>query len=121
TLCRSARDVARIAGERLMRKRIMHEALNVQSLFRAEGINVSRRWVWEQGHVRFIDGSKAIDGGAVKSHSIFCDIFIEFRGWDAEAWFFAGDVGKADVNKFYDFISDELRNLRDAGKCHGCS
>ena len=116
-----ARNVARVAGERLMGERIMYKALNVQGLFRTERIDVCRVRIREQGHVRFIDGGKTINGRAIKSHSFFSGVLIELGSRDAEVMFFAWDVGKADVNKFYVFISDKLHNLRDAGKCHGCS
>ena len=60
-LFRLARDVARVAGERLKGKWVVDEEFDVQGLGRAERIDMRGGWIRQQGHIGLIDGGESAD------------------------------------------------------------
>ena len=119
-LFRLARDVARVAGERLKGKWVVDEELDVQGLGRAERIDMCGGWIRQQGHVGLIDGGESADRGAVESEAAFGIFYGELFCWDGKVVLGAWDVRKADIDELYVLVLNKLDDVLHCLERHVC-
>ena len=116
-----ARDVARIAGERLQGERIVDEELHVQRLGRAELVDARSLHIRQKGHVGFFDSGKSTNRRTVESEAFLRSVLGELGGRDGEVVLAAGDVREPDIDELHVFIGDEFDDVLDGFEGHNGS
>ena len=103
---RLAGDVARIAAVGLLGQRVVDEEVDAKGLRNAERVQVGRRGVWKQGHVRLVDLLEAADRRTVEVDSILEVLGAERAHRDGEVLHDAGQVAEANVDELDALILD---------------
>ena len=108
---RLAGDVARVARVGLAGDRVVDEEVHDQGLGDAERVEVRRRRVREQRHVRLVDRLEAADRGAVEGQTVVEDRLVERGDGHGEVLHDARQVTETDVDHLDALVLDVLQQL----------
>ena len=114
-------DIAGITRVVLESDRIVHEAVEVEGLVLAEGIEHRSRGVREQDHVRFLDLLKAADGRSVETESLHEGGLGQLMSRHGKMLHETGQVAKADVDDLDAFVLHQLNDFGSGAILHGSS
>ena len=84
----------------------MDEEIDAKGLRNAERVQVGRRGIWKQGHVRLVNLLEATDRRTVEVDSILEVLGAERAHRDGEVLHDAGQVAEADVDELDALILD---------------
>ena len=108
---RLAGDVARVAAVGLLGQRVVHEEVQAEGLGDPEGVQVGRRRVGQQGHVRLVDLLEAADRRAVEGQAVLEHLGPERAGRNGEVLHGAGQVAEPDVDDLDALVLDVGQHL----------
>ena len=122
-------DVARVSRVALERDRVVHEAVEVQGLVLAEGVEDSCRGVGDEKHVRLLDLLEAADGRPVEAESLREGGLGQLMGGHGEVLHEPGQVAKSDVDdldllvprQLYDFCGGALAHVSSLVRPRGAT
>ncbi len=117
---RLAGDVARVAAVGLAGERVVDEEVDDERLAGPERVEVRRRRVGEQRHVRLVDRLEPADRGAVEVEAVVEDRLVERGHGDREVLHDPRQVAEPDVDHLDALVLDVLQQLV-AAREHGSS
>ena len=110
--------VAGVAGVALERDRVVHEAVEVQGLVLAEGVDDGGGGVREQEHVRLLDLLEPADGGAVEAEAVHEGVLGQLVGRHREVLHQAGEVAESDVDDLDSLVLHQLDDFGGSAVLH---
>src|SRR6185312_9486053 len=110
-LLRLADDVARIARVRLLGDRIGHVADQRQRRILRERIELGRRRIGDEQHVRGVDRLPAADRRAVEPEAVLERVFLQLLNRDGRVLPDARQVDELQIDELYAVLLGELEDL----------
>ena len=104
-------DVARVAAVRLVGERVEDREVQRERLRRAERVDVCRRRVGDQLHVRLVDRLEAADRRAVEHQAVDEEVLVEGARRHVEVLHDARQVAEPDVDELDVLVLDVAQDL----------